>query len=77
MAQSALYVGHVLHHRLRPRVHRLRYRLFSLLLDLDDIDALSSQLRLFSRGRFNLFGFTTAIMAMVRTVRCARRQKLC
>ena len=57
MARSALYVGHVMHHRLRPRVHRLRYRLFSLLLDLDDIDALSSRLRLFSRGRFNLFGF--------------------
>jgi len=57
MAQSALYVGHVMHHRLRPRVHRLRYRLFSVLLDLDDIDALSSRLRLFSRGRFNLFGF--------------------
>jgi DUF1365 family protein len=35
----------------------LRYRLFSVLLDLDDIDALSSRLRLFSRGRFNLFGF--------------------
>lgn len=57
MAQSALYVGHVMHHRLRPRVHRLRYRLFSVLLDLDDIDALSSRLRLFSRGRFNLTAF--------------------
>jgi DUF1365 family protein len=56
-APSALYVGHVMHHRLRPRVHRLRYRLFSVLLDLDQIDALSSRLRLFSRGRFNLFGF--------------------
>jgi len=54
---SALYVGNVMHHRLRPRVHKLRYRLFSLLLDLDEIDALSSRLRLFSRGRFNLFGF--------------------
>jgi DUF1365 family protein len=57
MTGSALYVGHVMHHRLRPSVHRLRYRLFSVLLDLDDIDALSSRLRLFSRGRFNLFGF--------------------
>jgi DUF1365 family protein len=52
---SALYIGHVMHRRLRPRAHRLRYRIFSLLLDLDEIDDLG--LRLFSRGRFNLFAF--------------------
>ena len=57
---SALYVGEVMHRRLRPRIHHLRYRLFSLLLDLDEIDALAGRLRLFSRGRFNLFGFTDA-----------------
>ena len=54
---SALYVGHVLHRRTRPRVHRLRYRIFSLLLDLDEIDAVAAELRLFSRNRFNLFAF--------------------
>ncbi len=54
---SALYIGTVMHHRLRPRVHRLQYRLFSLLIDLDDIDALAVRLRLFSRGAFNLFSF--------------------
>ncbi len=54
---SALYIGHVMHHRLRPRGHRLRYRLFSLLLDLDEIDRLAARLRLFSRGRFNLLSF--------------------
>lgn len=54
---SALYVGHVLHRRSRPRVHRLRYRIFSLLLDLDEIDALAARLRLFSHNRFNLFAF--------------------
>ncbi len=54
---SALYVGHVMHHRVRPKVHRLRYRIFSLLLDLDGIDALDARLRLFSRNRFNLFAF--------------------
>jgi len=57
MAGSALYIGHVMHRRLRPRAHRLRYRLFSLLLDLDEIDAVAARLRLFSRGRFNLFAF--------------------
>ena len=57
---SALYVGEVMHRRLRPRVHHLRYRLFSLLLDLDEIDALAGRLRLFSRRRFNVFGFSDA-----------------
>jgi DUF1365 family protein len=54
---SALYVGHVMHRRLRPCVHRLRYRIFSLLLDLDEIDTLAVRLTLFSRNRFNLFAF--------------------
>ena len=31
---SAIYKGFVTHHRLRPRDHRVRYRVFSLLLDL-------------------------------------------
>ena len=54
---SGLYAGRVMHRRTRPRVHTLRYRLFSLLLDLDDIDMIAARLRLFSRGRFNLFAF--------------------
>ncbi|HZK90276.1 MAG TPA: DUF1365 family protein [Stellaceae bacterium] len=53
----ALYRGTVMHQRLRPRRHRLRYRVFSLLLDLDGLDGLAARLRLFSRNRFNLFGF--------------------
>lgn len=54
---SALYGGAVMHQRLRPRRHRLHYRVFSLLLDLDEIDGLSRRLKLFSRNRFNLFSF--------------------
>ena len=57
MTASALYAGHVMHQRVRPRRHRLDYRLFMLLLDLDEIDALSGRLRLFSRNRHNLFSF--------------------
>jgi hypothetical protein len=55
--RSALYTGSVMHRRLRPKPHRLRYRLFWLLLDLDEIDGLDRRLRLFSRNRFNLFAF--------------------
>jgi DUF1365 family protein len=54
---SGLYAGHVMHRRLRPGRHRLRYRLFMLLLDLDDLDGLDRRLRFFSRNRRNLFSF--------------------
>ena len=53
--KSALYVGTVMHQRLRPVRHRLRYRVFSLLVDLEELPALASRLRLFSLNRFNLF----------------------
>jgi DUF1365 family protein len=55
--RSALYVGSVAHRRLRPRGHRLRYRVFSLLIDLDEQALLAKRLRLFSLDGFNLFGF--------------------
>ncbi len=54
---SALYRGGVMHRRLRPRAHRLNYRVFWLLLDLAEIDELDRRLRLFSRNRFNLISF--------------------
>lgn len=52
---SALYAGHVMHQRLRPLKHRLQYRVFSLLLDVDELPTLQARLRWFSVGRFNLF----------------------
>ena len=52
---SALYVGSVVHQRLRPVRHRLRYRMFALLVDLDELESLPRRLRLFSLNRFNVF----------------------
>jgi len=52
---SALYDGAVTHQRLTPRRHRLRYRLFQLLVDLDQLPALDRRLRLFGHNRFALF----------------------
>ncbi len=52
---SALYAGSVFHRRLGAHPHRFRYRLFWLLLDLDELDDLDRRLRLFSHNRFNLF----------------------
>ena len=55
--QSCIYSGWVMHRRLRPVLHHFRYRAWWLLLDLDEIDLLDRQLRLFSRGRGNLISF--------------------
>lgn len=53
--RSALYAGQVIHVRSRPKRHRLRYRVFSLLVDLDEMPRLDGSLRLFSHNRRGLF----------------------
>ena len=57
MFRSGLYPGIVSHTRLKPRRHSLRYRIFMLLLDLDELEALDQALKLFSLQGFNLVGF--------------------
>ena len=57
MTGSALYIGDVMHKRMKPCVHQLEYRVYSLLLDLDELPQLHQRLRLFSVDRFNLFAF--------------------
>ncbi len=57
---SGLYLGAVTHARLKPRVHRMRYRVFMLLLDLDELDQLDGALRLFAHRRFSLTSFHEA-----------------
>lgn len=52
---EGLYFGDVVHSRVRPVRHKLRYRVFSVLFDCSTLDALGRRLRLFSRNRFNLF----------------------
>ncbi len=44
--RSCLYEGMVMHQRLRPVRHRFRYRVFSLLLDLDELPLIADRLRL-------------------------------
>jgi uncharacterized protein len=52
---SSLYVGVVKHRRLRPKKHALRYRAYAMLIDLDQLPALTGALKLFSHNRFNIF----------------------
>jgi DUF1365 family protein len=60
MSVEAIYDGIVVHRRLRPVRHRLRSKIFMILLDLDELPELAKRLRLFSHGRFNLFSFHDA-----------------
>lgn len=52
MSGSAIYTGHVAH--MRPGKHRLRYSVFMLALDLDQLPALHRTLKLFAHNRFGL-----------------------
>ena len=54
---SCLYLGRVMHRRLRPFSHRFSYPVFSLFLDLDELEVLGRRSRVFSYNRFNLFSF--------------------
>ncbi len=54
---SSIYAGAVVHARLRPKKHNLRYSVFSLLLDLDELMLLDRSLRLFGVNRRGLFSF--------------------
>lgn len=51
---GAIYVGDVVHKRARPKRHCLRYRVFSMLVDLGKLEALDRRLNWFSLDRFNL-----------------------
>ena len=54
---SAIYHGTVRHARYMPKKHRFAYKVFSLLLDIDQLETLSKNLKLFSFNRFNIFSF--------------------
>jgi DUF1365 family protein len=60
MGASALYQGVVTHARFSPRRHRLRYRIFMLLLDLDELSSVLGRLKLLAAGRFGLLSFRAA-----------------
>lgn len=55
--QSAIYQGAVVHERVRPKRHRLRYNVFSMLLDLDEIPLIAARFRLFAHNRWAPFSF--------------------
>src|SRR5271167_1913683 len=56
-AAAALYVGEVMHARLKPIGHRFSYRVMSLLIDLDHLGEADRQSRLFGVNRAALYSF--------------------
>jgi uncharacterized protein len=52
-AAGTLYEGQVMHARLKPFIHRFSYRVFSTLIDIDQLSGLSRLSILFSVNRFN------------------------
>jgi uncharacterized protein len=52
--RSSIYSGWVMHSRLTPRIHSFRYRVWWILVDLDELSALDRSLHLFSHNRFNV-----------------------
>ena len=54
---AALYVGTVMHARMKPVTHRFNYRVFTALINLDRLDELDRLSAVFSVNRFNLFSF--------------------
>ena len=54
---SSIYNGTVIHKRFKPKTHFFRYRVFSLLIDLSDLNNLNKETTFFSYNRFNLISF--------------------
>ncbi|MFC4272543.1 DUF1365 family protein [Sneathiella chungangensis] len=58
MRKSALYNGTVSHRRLQPVGHSLNYKIFYLLIDLDELGEISEHIPFFSINRRNLVSFS-------------------
>ena len=54
---SAIYNGKVIHKRFKPRLHFFKYKVFSLLIDLSELNILDKNISFFSYNRFNLISF--------------------
>jgi len=54
---SSIYNGTVIHKRFTPKTHYFKYNVFSLLIDLSDLDYLNKKINFFSCNRFNLISF--------------------
>ena len=54
---SCIYTGSVIHKRFKPKKHSFKYSVFSLFLDLDEINELDNKISFFSYNKFNILSF--------------------
>jgi len=54
---SYIYAGTVIHKRFKPKLHTFKYNVFSLLIDLSEVDLLDKTLKIFSYNKFNIISF--------------------
>ena len=54
---SCIYIGNVIHKRFKPKKHFFKYSVFSILLDLDEINELDKEISFFSYNKFNILSF--------------------
>jgi DUF1365 family protein len=54
---SSIYNGTVIHKRFKPKTHYFKYNVFSLLIDLSELEDLNKNINFFSYNRFNLVSF--------------------
>ncbi len=54
---SSIYNGTVIHKRFKPKIHFFKYKVFSLLIDLSELEYLSKKIKFFSLNKFNLISF--------------------
>jgi len=54
MISSCIYNGNVIHKRFKPKEHFFKYKVFSLFIDLSELNELNDKLKFFSLNKFNL-----------------------
>ena len=57
MTNSCIYNGSVIHKRFKPKKHFFKYKVFSLFIDLSELNELNRKLKFFSINKFNLISF--------------------
>ena len=54
---STIYDGKVIHRRFKPKEHYFKYNVFSLLIDLDELEIIQNKIKIFSYNKFNIISF--------------------
>ena len=54
---SSIYNGTVIHKRFKPKTHFFKYNVFSLFIDLSELNHLDKTINIFSYNKFNIVSF--------------------